>query len=162
MRIDKTDLRAMRKADSAVLYTGPNGPTIKLFLDLDRIHTAATQRLFPDNSDITRARVRIIGASDVSGDETAFAHVSSARYANVWQSIVTVLRPNDDIVPVFYADYYSNQYAESANLHVDVCRLRVNRTHVIRGRDVTKTLEFDLSITVCPSNSARMIRKVTA
>lgn len=81
-------------------------------------------------------------------------------YSEVWQTIAAFLRTGDEILLEWYADGQCNGYCEKAivqdgpgagmRLHADVLYLKVMR----KG----KRYSFYLDASICPNNTARMIR----
>ena len=80
----------------------------------------------------------------------AFASLSFTSRDLLWQTIVGLLRPGDELRVIWIGDNNS-QYHDEADLHHDECRMRVMR-------DGREKYEFQISHGVCKDNSARMIQ----
>lgn len=77
-----------------------------------------------------------------------FAMIYTTRFNEEWQTIAGCLKVGDELRLHWRAD--SNQYLRDAGLHFDELLL-----HVKRG---SKVLVFSVATSICPDNTARMIR----
>lgn len=170
--LTRDDLSALRLADAVTFHHNPiadGGPRISLHLesrmsDEPRIFTATQQRVFPTADG--RDRIRDIrlesSASGYPSDGSpgwgsadaphlsCFYMIGSAQFNECWPTIPRVLKVGDRLALHWVADNNTGSITD-AGLHNDQLRLYVHRTG---GR-----LVFPIAASVCPDNSARMIRR---
>lgn len=92
------------------------------------------------------------GGEDARGSYTnGFYMVGSAQYRPEWVTIVSLLRAGDDITFDWAARMLNNQYMDRAKLFGDSLTMRV-----VRGK---RTMVFSVGESICPDNSARMLRR---
>lgn len=97
----------------------------------------------------------------------SFAMFLSAKYSDIWRTVVRNLKKGDKLALVWCADHFTNGYLDSARvgptdrkgdphcgagmiLHADALYLKVVRGNL--------RLQFLLDVSVCVDNTARMIR----
>lgn len=171
------DLAALKLADSVSFHhsTPDNGgPVIRLHLvggysDVPRIFTAKEQRVFPMSGILgDRDRYREIavessaygyGADGRSGFRSddrprlaCFEMIHSAQVSDTWGTIVRLLKSGDRLTLSWIADNNTDNVRNSG-LHNDELRLFVCRA----GQQ--KPYVFHVASSVCPDNSARMIKE---
>lgn len=157
------DVKAMRTADSVSFhFTRSEGSTIRAtkrvkkpgpFDDRERHHEVQTGTSF---NGFHESGLRV--ATD---NAICFEMIMSAEYCEVWQTVVAFLKPGDVLRLNWYADAMTSGYVKESvttvegsrgcNLHADALYLRVQRGE--------KRFAFLLDVSVCPSNTARMIRR---
>lgn len=165
--ITRDDLEALRVADAVTFSYRPEvAGQIRVRLDSHngRIFTAREQRLFGDADEMGRRRAigvqtRMYGhgqdgttawnLSD-SANTAAYVGFQSAQYYHVWRTIASLLRVGDMLTLSWVADN-NNDNLRAAGLHRDELFL------VVRRGD--NTLHLHLQTSVCPNNTARMIRR---
>lgn len=170
VELSADDLRALRTADTVSFHYYDGRGYIQLTINDSandaRILSATEQRAFPQGVDMSAARRRIIDVStDMHGygsdgwsswnastepRAAGFAMVSSAQYSEVWRTLASILRKGDRLTLQWVADNNTDNI-RSANLHSDHLKLSVQRGET--------RLTFNLMTSVCPDNSARMIRR---
>lgn len=172
--LTRDDLAALKLADAVTFHHAPasaGGPMIRLYLesrmsDEPRIFTPGQQRAFPaaDGRD-GRGRMREIRVESAAygyGDDggtgwrsadkphlTCFQMIHSAQYTECWPTIPRLLKVGDRLALGWVADN-NTETLTTAGLHRDQLRLRVHRG--------TRPLVFPIATSVCPDNTARMIR----
>ncbi len=87
----------------------------------------------------------------------AFEGLTVPLHDEVWQTFLSLLRPSDR-VSLYWKASNSNGYTKDAGLYRDELYIIVDRHRGAKG----VTLRFFLSVSICPDNTARMIRKVSA
>ena len=97
------------------------------------------------------ARSQITKYSDPREYNNAFALIQSAQFNDEWRTAVKTLRAGDVLAMEWRAN--SNGYVKDAGLNLDELAL-----HVYRGDKYQRAGTFMLVVSVCPDNSARMIR----
>lgn len=170
--LTRDDLTALRLADAVTFHhntIADRGPRISLHLesrmtDEPRIFTATQQRVFPTADG--RGRIRDIplesSASGYAGNGSpgwtsadpaqlsCFYMIHSAQFTECWPTIPRLLKVGDRLALRWVADN-NTETLNDASLHNDQLRLHVHRDP---GR-----LVFPIATSVCPDNSARMIRR---
>jgi hypothetical protein len=173
--LTRDDLTALKLADAVTFHhltAAEGGPKIRLYLenrmtDEPRILTAAQQLVFPtaDGRD-GRGRIRDIRVessafgygtdsaagwrSDDAPHLSCFYMIHSARFSECWPTIAGLLKVGDQLALRWVADNNTG-YTTDAGLHCDQLRLYVHRS--------AGPLVFPIATSVCPDNSARMIRR---
>ncbi len=175
MTLTKTDLAALRKADSicfdttfrydlsqgyrrhdfeaqirAVKRTSEKEKTRDPFAPYDRTHYIACEAhlnayAFDDSSVIEHRRI-------LAADK-AFHMIHSANFCDHWRGILAFLRVGDDLVLRWTADN-NNRLVSNASLHVDQLELEIQRT-TKAGRTLRYVFLIDFQVSA--NNSARMI-----
>jgi hypothetical protein len=170
--LTRDDLTALRLADAVTFHhhtSAEAGPRISLHLetrmtDEPRIFTATQQRVFPSADG--RGRQRDIhlestasgyasdglpgwNSSD-AGHLSCFYMIHTAQFSQSWLTIARLLKVGDRLALQWLADN-NTQTLTDAGLHNDQLHL-----HVHRAGD---RLVFPIATSVCPDNSARMIRR---
>jgi hypothetical protein len=170
--LTRDDLTALRLADAVTFHHSnitEGGPRISLHLetrmsDEPRIFTASQQRVFPTADGRNRIRdIRLESsaygyASDgASGWRSAdaphlacFYMIHSAQFSACWPTIPRLLKVGDRLGLHWVADN-NTETLTGAGLHNDELRLYVHRAG--------NRLVFPIATSVCPDNSARMIRR---
>lgn len=82
---------------------------------------------------------------------TAFAWESCAQYVAEWLTIAAIIKAGDALTLHWKRDTFRTEGLESVNYHGDSLTLEVQRKD--------KRLSFHVESSVCPDNSARMIRR---
>jgi hypothetical protein len=153
--IDKTDLTALRKADSVCfdhnIRTTAGPERVSMIRAIKRAPYDTTDPFAQDVTHAINVDSRAFSYDHPSDSDnlTAFEMLHSAQVTETWQTIVGLLRVGDDLKLVWAAGN-SNGYLEESNLHRDELRLEVTRNG--------KRLTFHVATSVCPNNSARMIK----
>lgn len=159
------DVKALRAADSVTFFYKPNADrageivcrkTVRNadpFGERERRWTVTTGSEF---------RGKHAGGAPIGPDTaTCCESVTSAQYDEVWQTVAAMLKAGDELSLRWGADGFRNGYLESAvirpgehcageSLHVDSLEIVIRRNG--------KTLVFLLDVSVCPNNTARMVR----
>jgi hypothetical protein len=170
--LTRDDLTALRLADAVTFHHSPKadgGPRISLHLesrmsDQPRIFTAGQQRVFPTADGRDRRRdIRLEssacgypsngspGWSDADAPNVYCFHmIGSAQFTECWPTIPRLLKTRDRLALRWVADNNTETLTD-ARLHHDQLRLYVHRA---AGR-----LVFPIAASVCPDNTARMIRR---
>jgi len=156
--IDKTDLTALRKADSVCFdhnVRTSRGPERGSYIRA--IKRAPFDSTDPFEQDITHtiavdSRAFTYDYASDHDNLTAFGMLHSAQVTETWRTVVALLRVGDDVSLVWAAGN-SNGYLTEAGLHRDELRFIVKRGE--------RTMTFHVMTDVCPNNSARMIKTLT-
>lgn len=157
--LTKEQLRALRTAYGFCVHA--QGESAHITIDLESSYDKPYD-------DVARVRFAI-GLYTLLPGKVAFVSVSTARYHELWQSIVSLLRVGDKLWIIFRPDYISNGYTRAArgtgydpeykedspslyyeDLHADCADIVIERKN--------QTLTFRLETSICPANGARMIR----
>lgn len=145
------DVKALRKADTVSFHTNEDGTFIRASFK-DDVVTKTNADLFPVRNN--RARERQIVIDHESYDAFyAFAMVHTAQYSRTFQSIARLLRKGDFIALRWGKDSNTNETLRKAGLHADQLDVVI-----YRGKAGTDPLVFTVETSVCPDNTARMIR----
>lgn len=168
----RLDLTALRLADAVTFHhnaSAEGGPRISLHLesrmsDEPRIFTATQQRVFPTADGRGRQRdIRL--ESSASGYASGglpgwsssdarplfcFYMIHSAQFSQSWRTVARLLRVGDRLALQWVADNNTETLID-AGLHNDQLHLYVHRAG--------DRLVFPIATSVCPDNSARMIRR---
>ena len=158
--LTRDDIKAMRKADSIHFHTHEGRSWIVVELEnygLNRIYTAAEQRLFPDvrkyaadrGREIPVATQRLEDYSGRTGDYSAFTGWCPKE---VWLTIVDALRVDDSLGFHWVASNNSKNLT-SVGYHHDQLRL------VASGPDCKNNRTWIIADQVGPDNSARMVQR---
>lgn len=154
MPLDKLDIAALRKADAICFdhYTR-DGVDIRQIRAIKRNEKS---HLDPYAQDITHhiavgSTVRTYGEGR-DNTWTCFEMIQTAQYHDVWQTIVGLLRVNDEVALLWEADN-NNGYVNEAGLHHDQLSLVVQRG--------PKRMTFKVRSSVCQNNTARTCKPVT-
>jgi hypothetical protein len=152
--LTKLDIAAFRKADALCVHLSQLYPT-----GLVRLIKRAGQNTFDsDKEHVIECPVTLYGYRNqnaIADGAACFAHVSFYHAQNTPAScIVNTLRADDEISFEFYPDGQSNGYTAKAQLHADVLYL------IVRRNDGSKRYRWELDVSICPDNSARMCRDV--
>lgn len=154
--LSKMDIAALRAADYLIVRLNRHGTEVSAVKEADRTekNPFAQNQYHP-----IPATIRIHGVYE-GGPEFAraqcFESVQFYHSQNTAASTVAkALRPGDLLTFEFWPDA-GNGYVAKAGLHHDSLNLYVERG----GRD--KRLQFHLSDSICPDNSARMVQGVAS
>lgn len=162
--ISADDVKALRQADTVSFhFTRGAGSGIVArkrvknpgpFGDREREHEVAAGAAFNGAHE----------SGDRVGTENANCHamVMSAQVDECWQTVAAFLKPGDVLRLNWYADAMTNGYLEGAavrpghhaagqTLHADALYLRITRGE--------RRFAFLIDVEICPSNTARMIRR---
>lgn len=88
------------------------------------------------------------GGSDKKLPAKAFAMIHTPSFTQSWLTVVELLKAGDSVRLEWMAN--SNGYVQAASLHMDEMALVIKR-----GK---QRLTFNLCLSVCPDNSARMFQ----
>jgi len=150
--LTKIDVAAMKKADRIVFRHYRGESQIEAIKEADERNPFEQKRIvacgakFVDYSDR-----KVFGpALDTF---TAFEMIHSPSYNEEWLTIVSLLREGDELTLVWTRDAYKCQNLDAAQLHGDSLSLAVKRGE--------KTMRFSVEWSVCPDNTARMIKSVS-
>jgi hypothetical protein len=93
---------------------------------------------------------------------TAHDSILTAQMSEEWQTIVSLLKPDDKITLNWWAAGASNGYLQRSEvkeghgmgekLYADILTMRIHRG------EITNKLVFRINESICPDNTARMIR----
>lgn len=86
------------------------------------------------------------------GAKEAFEYCNSSQYDAQLRTTLKHLKAGDLVTLLWRPDYGSNGYSKDCGLHVDVLVLEVRKEEK-PGKDV-----YHIATSLCPDNSARMIR----
>lgn len=142
MKLSKEDLKALKNADS-VCFDLSNGN-----------HSIHAVKERENSEDGFRQTVKMDVAGSVTSYQSdftpthGFVYLGSIKFDAQWQTVVSFLKENDELWLRWTADA-GNGYVKDANLHYDTLHLTVKRS---------KQFEFHIYDSVCPDNSARMLR----
>jgi len=150
--LTKIDVAAMKKADRIVFRHYRGESQIEAIKEADernpfeQVRIVACSAKFVDYSDR-----KVFGpALDTF---TGFEMKMHPGYDEEWLTIVSLLREGDELTLVWKRDAGSCQNFKDAGLHGDSLSLAVKRGE--------KTLTFFIESSVCPDNTARMIKSVS-
>lgn len=146
------DVAALRKADtiSFHLYHDRIGGLVsKIAATKERRRTEAD----PFAEDVT-VNVYVGHSVRDYGDRkatryTAFDMIHHPQGCDWWRTIVSLLKTGDILTLVWIRDN-NTQVVKEAGLHYDSLQLRVDRG--------SKSMTFKVATSVCPDNTARMVR----
>jgi hypothetical protein len=155
--LTKTDIAALRKCDDICVHLGARHPE-GLVRAIKRKGYGNTDPFATDIEHIVTAKVEIDTLRGRQALETGgvecFAMIGVYHSQHTGQSsILKTLRAEDELTFRFYPDAHTNGYVAMGGLHADVLYLDVRRDGKIIAR-------WELDISICPSNSARMCRGV--
>ncbi len=155
--LNKMDIKALQQCDTVSFHRIRTGSRMDNLI-------AATKRLknngpFDDRErkhTITcTATIRVFKNDDVfassSQDATCFACIVTAQYCEEWQSIVSILKAGDTVSLEWVGgdnNCYMNRQTEK--LYHDRLFLCIKRKD--------KKMKFHVCNSICPNNTARMIR----
>jgi hypothetical protein len=168
------DVAALRLADTVSFHYWQGRGYIRATLDggyseMPRIYSTREQRMFTLSgagkaSDRSREMDTETAITAYSRDENiewthagseplaaAFAMIHSASVSDRWKTIVRLLRAGDRVTLSWVANN-NNGYVKEAGLYRDELRMRIDR-------DKSEPLVFLVEVSVCPDNSARMVRR---
>ena len=161
--ISADDVKAMRTADTISFhFNRSEGSTIRAtkrvknpgpFGDRERQHEIKCGTHFMGKHES--------GLRVATDNASCFEMIMSAEHSEHWQTVAGFLKAGDILRLHWYADAMSNGYVEDSvtnnevargyRLHADALYLKVTRGE--------KRYAFLLDVSVCPSNTARMIRR---
>lgn len=166
------DVAALRECESVSFHHRLGNAYIRAMLDtvLDqRTYSKRQQKLFPETRDTgsgDRARIIGVASSIYAYSETGsgtgwtdrtepaascFGSITSARHSDIWPTIASLIRPDDQLHLRWIANNESDRLRE-AGLHYDQLRLTIHRGQ--------RKLTFALADQISPANSlVRMIRR---
>ena len=150
--LTKIDVAAMKKADR-IVFRHVRGES-----QIEAIKEADERNPFEQNR-IVACGAKFVDYSDrkVFGPAldtfTAFEMKMHPSYDEEWRTIVSLLREGDELTLVWTRDAYKCQNLDAAQLHGDSLSLLIKRGE--------KTMRFTLEWSVCPDNTARMIRSAS-
>lgn len=165
--LTKDQIDALRNADSVVFRVYRGRSTIEATIRTDndpttdrpRILSAKQQRIFPMNDAYERkCEIEVPGfVSDYSlaslkeyKDAAAFYMVHTSKFSMTWQSIVSILKGGDILSLHFVGNKYTNDYVRDKGLNGDAVEMGISR----KGKAFT----FVVGTSICPDNSARMVK----
>jgi hypothetical protein len=155
--LTKLDIAALRRCDDICVHLGSRHPE-GLVRAIKRKGYGNTDPFATDIEHIVTAKVAIDTlrgrrAMEAGGVE-CFAMIGVYIPQHTGQSaILKTLRADDEITFRFYPDAHTNGYVAMGGLHADVLYLDVRRD----GKTIAR---WQLAISICPANSARMCRGV--
>jgi len=159
--LTKLDIAAIRKADTLVIHLNKANPqgTVRCVKRADyTIDPYAKDQSYSLDCDVVLRHVYGATTSVTDTDIACFGHVSiySGQRCPVYCMLET-LKEGDELTFSFYADAHSNGYIAKAGLHADVLNLLVRRP-LKDGK--SRYYTWELNVSICPENSARMCRNV--
>lgn len=144
------DLKALRMADASVCFFTDG--TEESYIRCSKKVKGDPYRQEMDYQIQADGFINYYGSgSGTMKGRKAFGMVSCPKYDAVWQTVCAMLRVGDELT-LKWTQSNNNQYVDDANLHVDDLRLCVKRGD--------KMYEFFIEYSICPDNSARMIKRV--
>lgn len=159
--VSSADIRAMKNADYVQFITSKDGGSrIRANVDSDNSPTGFHEyREFPVDGKVYSYTTYLNDtekrdATDVDGRE---GYVSLRKTNNNLQALCTLIKTGDKIELDWSADGRCNQYAAKAGLHVDTLRLRIMRYRKASD-SFEQYVELHMDQSICPDNTARMIR----
>ena len=155
--LTKTDIAALRKADDLTVHLSSRTPE-GLVLAIKRKHRSEQDPFAQDIEHVLTATAALDGFRGQeqlkNGGAEFFAMVGlyHGQHGHA-SSVFRTLRAGDEITFRFYPDAHTNGYCAMSGLHGDILCLDVRR----HGKRVAS---WELTSSICPSNSARMCRGV--
>lgn len=154
--LDKIDIAALRKAEDVCFFhredrsyiraikRAPQATTANPFLteQVREIDCGTDWHDFEGSDGISREPPYFDG----------FAMVNNSRYADIWPTLSTLLKPGDTLTLSWRRGAWNSEVVRQAGLHGDVLYLQIHR-----GKH---TLTFFVDHSMGPDNTARMIRNV--
>lgn len=159
--LTKNDIKAFRTADDLVVHLGGrvgNDGEVRLIKRKSRFNPKPFET--DQEYRLENCKVRLETAQGMKalheGRATCFAMVGLYHSQRIPASnIIKTLKEADEITFSFWPDAHSNDYVRKAGLHADVLYLHVRRPD-------GKSYSWELDVSVCPDNSARMCKGVLA
>ncbi len=157
MTLSAMDLKTLKTADQIVFVTKKDAAYIRC------IKNATKQDAWD-----TAQQTRCIPVESFGATEASYMY-HSPQYTDTWQTVLCHLKADDILTLRWEKDYHTNGYMESARcdgtrkdkygeeeiayagLHGDALRLQVDRKD--------KRFVYHLGASLCPDNSARMIKR---
>lgn len=155
MPLSKDDIYAIRHADDLVVHLGTGND--HLAKGIVRLIKRKGYRPKPFETDKEYVLENVKVAMENSAGQWAMENGSAKCFAMVGiypnqntpvASILRTLKVGDELTFSFYPDAHSNEYVSKAGLHADALFL-----HVVRKG---KRHSWELDVSVCPNNTARM------
>lgn len=153
--LTKLDIAAMRAADDLCVHLNARHPDglVRLIKRRDR-----STPFSEDKEHVLPAAVKIEamrGQAELArGEVEAFAMIGLYHcQAGSLSAILRTVRAGDELTFSFYPDGHTNGYVAMAGLHADLLYLYVRRD----GKTIAR---WEVDHSVCPDNSARMIRGI--
>jgi len=154
-QIDKADIAALRKAHD-VVFSHSNGESrIRGILSRHGVDggVQVTIACGTHFTDYAKERTFLTQLPVF----TAFEMIGAVQYSESWQTIVRLLRVGDKLTLHWRRDSWRTSNLDAADLHGDDLQLIVDRSKNAR---VTARMVFNVRTSICPDNTARMIRDV--
>lgn len=159
MALSKDDIDAIRKADDLVVHLGTgNDNFCKGMVRLIK-RKPFRPKPFETDTEYVLENVKVgmetAEGNRALGEGKAKCFAMIGIYPNqrtpAW-SILSTLKVGDEVTFSFWPDAHSNKYVDDADLHADALYMHVTR----KG----KRQSWELDISICPNNSARMCQGV--
>jgi hypothetical protein len=156
--LSKTDIAAIRKADSLCIHLNARHPNGLVRLIKRKPYNAQP---FETDQEYVLANEHVTMETTSGRDALERGIAECFSLVSIYHSqgcpsssILKTLRAGDELTFSFYPDCHSQMYVARAGLHADCLYLHVRRN----GKRHT----FELESSICPENSARMCRGVPA
>lgn len=170
--ISANDVKALRTADTVSFHHYQDGGEIRAskwnrsrgpFDDCEKKYSIAVLSSFAGKFTTTADDDDETGERVTADNSACFAMEHCASYSEEWQTVAHFLRAGDVLTLHWCADGIANGYFKGATvrqsaevgagmlLYADTLRLKVKRGE--------KRFSFFLDVSICPNNSARMIRR---
>jgi hypothetical protein len=155
--LTKTDIAALRKANDLTVHLSSKTPQ-GLVRAIKRKRTSEQDPFAQDVEHIVTAKVELHdfrGQEQLKNGSAQFFAMCGIYHGQVTHvsSVIKTLRAGDEITFRFWPDAHTNGYVAMSSLHADVLYLDVRRN----GKRVAS---WELDVSICPSNSARMCRGI--
>jgi hypothetical protein len=160
--ISKIDIQAMKLADTVSFHrvNGKNTivatkrvPKPKAFEDTERRHEIEVDGHVDHFRGDGEYALPYDTIEHIHKFASCFDMIHSSQYSDEWQTIVSILRPGD-VISLVWQGADNNGYlnnAQGQRLYPDKLYLKVKR-------DGKRDMSFYLTDSICPNNTARMIR----
>lgn len=148
------DIKKLRDAETISFHRSPDSSGITA--SKKRYQPSGTERLW-EHEISAASTVKDGGWASNQEDfvKIAYCHYMLWHTNNVhetWYTIARLLRAGDRLELEWRRDSYTNGYLEKAKLHGDRLKLIIHR-----GQD--KKLVFEVGVSICEDNTARLIRR---
>ena len=153
--LTKMDIAALKHADCLCVHITKDGTIVRAIKRNPRTEKQ------PFATDLEHVIPATVGLEGLRGrDELAAGRVTAFASVNLYPTqkhtaclILQTLRAGDELTFSFWPDAGTNGYVAAAGLHADCLYLHVRRN----GKQIAN---WHLADSICPDNSARMVRGV--
>jgi hypothetical protein len=144
MELTPLDMKALKQADRVVFSYHCEKAILRCIKRVEN-DPYETERQY----EITIDSNRFQNYGKLTTITSAFAFLSSAKYSELWNTVLQIIRPGDSLQFVWIVDNNSS-LLEEMGLHNDAFQLIIQRGN--------KAFAMQIASSICPSNSARMIQ----